>query len=195
VGVDSRGGKARLGGRDAFFDVLAERGLVAFERQQIISPVLQHQVARRVVLRVQRVQRHPTSDQCPLSEEFPRHRDFVGLGVHQGTAQIELAGDANRAQDRVARAGVGFLAVHDDQLLLGRAAPHFWLYLPEHRVDLAPSGLFKEAREGGLAGGGKAALRIAPEAHRAALGLGQAAGELGPIFWSARSLAQQGQQH
>ena len=56
------------------------------------------------VLGVERVQGYPASGQVQLAEKRARHRDFIGFGVHQRAAQIELAGHGDGAQDGVAGA-------------------------------------------------------------------------------------------
>ena len=114
VAVGGRGGKTRWGNGHLVFNSLAERGLIVFDRQQGVRALLQHQLPGGFGLGVERVQAHPAPGQIQLAEEFARDRDFVGLGVHQGAAQIELAGHGDGAQDRDARAVAGFFAINGD---------------------------------------------------------------------------------
>lgn len=114
MGVGVRGGKPRCGNGEQFFDVPAQRGLVVFHGQQIIGPVFQHQIACGLVLGMERVQRHAPPRQFQLPEEFPRHGYFVGLGVHQGAAQIKLTGHGDGAEHRLPGAVVGLLAIDHD---------------------------------------------------------------------------------
>jgi hypothetical protein len=88
VAVGFRGGKTRWGNGDQVGDVVAEGGLVLFDRQQIIGPVFEHQLAARLILGVERVQDHPAAGQFQLPEELTGHRDLVSLGIHQGAAQV-----------------------------------------------------------------------------------------------------------
>src|ERR1039457_5161488 len=124
VSRGGRGGKTRWGNGNQFFDVLAQSGLFVFDGQQIIGPVLQHRVARGLILGMQRVQGHTMARQFQFREEFPRHWYFVGLGVHQGAAQIKLAGHGDGTEHRIPGAVVGLLAIHHDQILAGWTTAH-----------------------------------------------------------------------
>ena len=129
VDVAARGGKTHRRGRNLFLNVLAQGGLVVFDREQIVGSVFQNQFPGGLVLGVQGVQRDGAPGQIQFPEELARHRDFIGFGSDQRTAQIELAGDADRAQEGIARAMVGLLAIDYDQVVrgaVGRALGSGW---------------------------------------------------------------------
>ena len=104
VGVGTKGGKTRWRNGNELGNVLAESGLVVFDGQQIMRPPFQDQLPGGFILGVERVQGHRASGQVQLAEQLARHRDFIGLGVHQGATQIELAGYGDGTQDSVAGA-------------------------------------------------------------------------------------------
>jgi hypothetical protein len=60
VGVGFHGGEIRLGGGEQFLDVLVKFELVIFDGQQIVPSALQHDVASRLGLGVQSIQRDET---------------------------------------------------------------------------------------------------------------------------------------
>ena len=60
---------------------------------------------------------------------------------------------------------------------------------------LARLELLEPAGTEGLTGDGKAAVRVGTNPQGAALGLGEAAGELGQVFLAPRGIAEQGQEH
>ena len=111
MGVGARGGKTRWRNGNELGNVLAESGLVVFDGQQIMRSVFPDQLPGGFVLGVERVQGSPASGQVQLAEKRARHRDFIGFGVHQRAAQIELAGHGDGAQDGVAGAVAGCLPV------------------------------------------------------------------------------------
>src|SRR5208283_5539386 len=101
VGVGSRGGKTRWWNGNPFGDVFAEGGLVVLHGQQIMRSLLHNQLPGGLVLSVERVQGHRASRQIQLPEEFARHGDLIGFGVHQRAAQVKLAGHSDGTQDGV----------------------------------------------------------------------------------------------
>src|ERR1043166_7114731 len=100
--VGFRGGKTRRWNGNFVSDVFAQGGLVILDGQQIVRSVLQHQLPGGFILSVKGVQGHRAPGQIQLAEEFARDRDFIGLGVHQRTAQVELTGHGDGAQDGIA---------------------------------------------------------------------------------------------
>ena len=102
-------GKNPLGTGTLLLDVLAEGGLVVFDGQQIMRPVFHHQLAGGLVwvCSASKATQRPARSSSP--EEFARHGDFVGLGIHQRAAQIELAGHGDGAQDGVPGPWLGSL--------------------------------------------------------------------------------------
>ena len=94
-----------------------------------MGSMFQNQFPGGLVLGMQSIQSDGTAGQIQFSEELARHRDFIGFGSDQRTAQIELAGDADRAQEGIARAMVGLLAIDYDQVVrgaVGRALGPGW---------------------------------------------------------------------
>lgn len=77
-----------MGGTDKLLNVLAKGGLIVFDRRQVVSAVCHHQLAGRFVLGMERVQGPRAPGQIEFPEEFARHRNFIGLGVHQRAAQV-----------------------------------------------------------------------------------------------------------
>ena len=102
---------------NAFINVLAQGGLVVLYGQQIMRSVLHDQLSGGLILRVERVQGHGAPRQIQFAEEFTRHRDFIGLGVDQRTAQVKLAGHGDGREDGVARAVAGLFAIDRDQFI------------------------------------------------------------------------------
>ena len=95
-------------------------GLIVFDGQQKIGAVFEDRVAGGLVLGVEGVQADFAPVQVEFLEQLPGDGDFVGLGVHDGAAQIMLAGHADGGEHRMAAALPRLLAVQDDQVLLGR---------------------------------------------------------------------------
>ena len=85
-----------------------------------MGAVFQNQFPGGLVLRVQSVQRDVAPGQIQFPEQLARHRDFIGLGSDRRTAQVELAGHGDGAQDGVTRAMVGLFAINHDQVARGR---------------------------------------------------------------------------
>jgi hypothetical protein len=121
VGVVGRGGKARRWGGYSFLHVFPEAGLVVFHGQQVVGAVLHDQFTGGLALGMEGVERDGAPGQVEVAEEFARHGDFVGLGVHQRAAQVVLAGHGDGGEDRVAGPVPGFFAVQDDEFV-GRGA-------------------------------------------------------------------------
>lgn len=90
VGVDWRGGKTRWHNGDEFFNVLAQHRLVIFDAHHVVGAVLNNQIARGLVLGVERVQGHAPPLKFPLCKELARHGYFVGLGIDHRAAQVKL---------------------------------------------------------------------------------------------------------
>jgi hypothetical protein len=74
------------------FDVGPQRGLVVFDGQQKVSARFEHQLARGLSLGVEGVQTDFAPVPAELFEELARPGDFVGLGVHDGVAQVVWLG-------------------------------------------------------------------------------------------------------
>src|SRR5436189_12540 len=74
------------------FNIVAYRRLVVFDGEEIVSTVIDDQLAGGLGLGVQGVQRHGAAGQVQLAEELSGHGDLIGLLVDQVTAQVVLAG-------------------------------------------------------------------------------------------------------
>jgi hypothetical protein len=123
-----------------------------------------------------------------------RHRDFIGFGIDQRAAQIELAGHRDGGQHRVAGAMGGFLAFHHDQLTGRRLAAHLGLKVQQDLIEFCGFQAGPQAGERGRAGGREPALGIGADAQGAALVLRQVLGQLGQVFLPARRITQPGQE-
>ena len=135
MGVDSRGGKTRRRCGDELIQALAQSGLVVLHGQLVVRSVLQDQLPGGLILGVECVQGYGAPRQIQLAEELTRHRDFIGLGIHQRAAQVELAGHGDGREDGIAGAVAGFLAVDRDQFI-GRGVPaHLSLDLQQDLVE------------------------------------------------------------
>jgi hypothetical protein len=152
VGVACQGGEIRLGGGQQGLDVLVELELVIFNGQEIIPSALQHNIASRLGLGVQGVQRDQMALQVQVGKELLGHGDFVGLGVDHGAAQVILAGYADGGEDTVTAAMVGLFAIQGDQFLLGRWAAQLRLNLPQDLLEVGPVDFLQQAPKGRLAG-------------------------------------------
>src|ERR1051326_2938741 len=115
VGVGTRGGKSTRRGGNHFVDVLAQSGLIVLHGQLVMRSVFHDQLPRGLILGMERIHSHRASRQIQVTEKFARYWDLVGLGVDQCTAQVKLAGHADRREDGVTRAVPGFFAVNSDQ--------------------------------------------------------------------------------
>src|ERR1035441_10218795 len=129
VGVGCQGGEIRLGGGEQLLDVLVKLELVIFNGQQIVPSALQHDVASRLGLRVQGIQRDETALQVQVGKEFLRHGDLVGFGIDHRAGQVVLAEHAESGEHAAAAAMAGLLAIQGDQLLLGRCTAQALLNL------------------------------------------------------------------
>jgi hypothetical protein len=161
VGVGFQGGKIRLGGGEQLLDVLVKLELVIFNGQQIVPSALQHDVASRLGLRVQGIQRDETALQVQVGKEFLRHGDLVGLGVDQCAGQVVLAGHAEGGEHAVTAAMIGLLAIHSNQLVLGSRAAQPLLNLEQGLLEMGPTDFLQQTPEGRLAGGRVAPLALA----------------------------------
>src|ERR1039457_2794803 len=161
VGVGCQGGEIRLGGGEQLLDVLVKLELVIFNGQQIVPSALQHDVASRLGLRVQGIQRDETAFQVQVGKEFLRPGDLVGLAVDHRAGQVVLAGHAEGGEHAVTAAMIGLLAIHSNQLVLGCWAAQLLLHLPQDLLELGPTDLLQQAPEGRLAGGWVAPLALA----------------------------------
>src|SRR5271165_2517359 len=117
AGVAWRGGKIRRRGGNQFFDVLLDGRLVVFDRQQKISAVFQDGVAGGLVLGMEGVQADFAAVQVQFVKQLPGDGDFVGLGVHDGAAQVVLAGHGDSGEHGMAAALARLFAVQNDQIL------------------------------------------------------------------------------
>ena len=118
-----------------------------------------------------------------------------GLGIHQGAAQIELAGHGDGAQNRLPGAVARLFAIDRDPLVGRRLAADLRLNVQQDLIEPVGVELGQQPGEGGLAGGRKTALGRGANAQGPALVLGQAPGQLGQIFLPPRGIAEQRQQH
>ena len=122
MGVGFQGGKIRLWGGNQFFDVLVDRWLIVLGCQEVIATAFQHDIASRFGLSVQGVQGNQAASEVQVLEELAGDGDFVGFGIHDGAAQIILAGHADGSEHALAAAMLGLFTVQGDQLILGRRA-------------------------------------------------------------------------
>ena len=113
--------------------------LVVFNGQEIVPSALQHDIASRLGLGVQGIQRDPTALQVQVGKELLGHRNLVGLGVDHGAAQVILAGHADGGEDARTAAVVGLFAIQGDQLLLGCWAAQLLLNLQQDLLELEPA--------------------------------------------------------
>src|SRR6266702_8930770 len=91
VGAGGSGKKGDRRLRHEAFDVVADRRLVAFDGEDVVGAVFEHQRAGRFVLGVEGIEADDAPVEIELGEELARHGDFVGLLIHHGAAQIMLA--------------------------------------------------------------------------------------------------------
>jgi len=159
VGVGFRGGKIRLGGGNEFFDIVVEGALVLFSREHIVGPRFQHQVASRVGLGVEGIQRDEPAFEIQIRKELSCHGDLVGLGVHDGAAQVILAGHAVGGEHALAAAMFGLLAIQGDQFVFGGRTAQPLLNGQQSLLEFSALNLLDQPPEGGLAGS-----RVAPVA-------------------------------
>jgi len=87
---------------------LEEALLIAFNRQQIISPGTLDNQARGLQLRVQRIQHRHLTVQLPVGQQTLRHRNLVGLLVHRFQAQRATALQIHGPQQMLASVANGF---------------------------------------------------------------------------------------
>ncbi len=64
-----QGGKIRLGGGEQFFNVLVNGGLIILGRQQVVGTRFEHQVASRLGLGVQGIERDEAAFEVQLLKE------------------------------------------------------------------------------------------------------------------------------
>lgn len=98
---------------------LAQLLLVGFDRQQVVTAGLLHDLPRGVLLRVQGVDADQTTAHVDPRQQLPHGGDFVGLALDQLAAAIILAGRV-RQRDHLGAPGVaqGF-AIGGQQVLPG----------------------------------------------------------------------------
>src|SRR5450759_3971240 len=160
VGVGCQGGEIRLGGGEQFLNVLVKFQLVIFDGQQIVPSALQHDVASRLGLGVQGIQRDEAAFQVQVGKEFLRPGELVGLDVDHRAGQVVLAGHAEGGEHAVTAAMIGLLAIHSNQLVLGSRAAQPLLNLEQGLLEMGPADFLQQTPAGRLAGG-----RVAPLAR------------------------------
>lgn len=173
--------------------MLSHGGLVGFDGQQKVGAVLEHQLARGLVLGVQGVEADFAPVQIEFLEPLARDGDFIGLGVHQGAAQVVLAGHGEGRQHGMTAALAGLLAIQDDQFILGGRAADLVLQREEDFFQRVIVDMLHHPAKGRLAGRWESALGLPANAQRAALRLAEAFGEEGQVFLTARRAAPMGQ--
>src|SRR6266704_3390419 len=123
VGVGCSGGKIRSGSGYFLFDVRPQRGLIVFDREQVVSPSFHHHFACGFILSVQCVQADQSILQIQRRDQFLlRDRNLIGLFIYHRAAQVVLAGHGHGSENRSAAAMPRLLAVHDHQFLAQRWA-------------------------------------------------------------------------
>lgn len=157
------------------------RGLIVFGRQQEVTAAFQHDVARGLGLGMQGVQRDKAALQIQFRKELLSDRDFIGLGVHEGTAQVVLTGDTDSRQYALATAMFGLFAIQGDQFVFGRGTAELFLNRQENLLQLSPAHLLEQTPKRRLAGS-----RVAPpllaDPERSALRLAQFARKFGQVL-------------
>lgn len=105
--------------------------LVIFGGQQIVPSALQHDIASRLGLGVQGIQRDKSTLQVQVRKELLRHGNLVGLGVDHRAGQVILAGHADGSQHALTAAMFGLFTVQGDQLVFGRWTAQLLLNLQQ----------------------------------------------------------------
>src|SRR5271157_4157569 len=152
VGLACRGGKIHRRGGNEFFDVLLDGGLIVFDRQQEISAMFQDGVPGGLVLGMESVQADFAAVQVQFVEQLPGDGDFVGLGVHQGAAQVMLAGNGDGGEHGMAAALARLFAVQDDEILNWSRPANLFLGLEKKLFQFVGVEVLHHAAKGRLAG-------------------------------------------
>src|SRR5438552_9529126 len=121
VGVAWSGGEIRSGSGYFFFDVGPKRGLIVFDGEQVVAAGLDHHFARSFVLGVQCVQANESILQIQRRDQLLlRDRNLIGLFIHNGAAQVVLAGHGHGSENGSTAAMPRLLAVHDHKFVARR---------------------------------------------------------------------------
>lgn len=185
------GGKSHRRGGDQAFKVVPHCGLVAFDGQEVIGPVFQHQGAGGLGLRVEGVETDDAALHVQPCKEFARGGDFVALVRDHDAAEVMLAGHGDGGEHALAPGVVGFFAVEHDEFGGRRRTARLALKGQGGRFDGPRIDPGVEAAEGGLAGCGVFACGgVGTDAQAAALALAQATGEGGEVLLPARGVGQ-----
>ena len=156
-----------------------EGGLVAFNRQEVIAPLLVENLLGALHLGVQGIAQHDLAGQVQALEQLAGRGNLVALGRGDHPAQI-LAG-AIGGVDHFHPAVAHLLAIDDDQSVLdGAGQPR----LPgqEHPLQHRRIHRRQHPGKGGLFGVAIAPrLRLAPKTQGTQLPLAERVGELGQI--------------
>ncbi len=151
--MGSRGGEIGLGGRDKLLDVSVCVSSIILHCEQVIGFVFEHQGAGGLILRVQGIQGNQAPFQIQPLKELSGHRDLIGLVFfHDRSAQIKLAWNGDGAQHGLTTTMPGFFAIQNDQVFLGRLAPHLLLNGQDGFFDFAAIDVLKKPAKSRLMG-------------------------------------------
>ena len=147
--------------------------------------MLQHQIQAGFRLRVERVQRDIPAFQVEFLEALAHDGNLVGLLIHQGAAQIILAGHRHGREDAMAAAiMLELFAIYRYQLLFGGWATHLGLESQPRPIRRRGVHCLQGSGKSGLAGRGIPAVGPGTNAQRPTLRLREYFGEsrqgLGP---------------
>lgn len=160
-----------------------------------MRPILDHQFPCCLFTGVERIHGYFPPLQIEGAEELSGHGNLVGLGIDPCTAHEELAGHADRPQDRLTRFVAGLLAIHRDRLVGWNRAAHLGLDQEQAFLKVLGIDLGQEAGEGRLAWGRERFAGAGADSNSTMLGLIETTGKLGQVFLTARGITQHPQQH
>src|SRR6202008_4528950 len=103
-----------------------------------------------------------------------------------------LTGHSDRAQNRGTAAVLRFLAIKDDQMLLGRRTAHLLLDGQNDFLHFTGIDALEQTTKGRLCRCGILALAVGPDTKGATLRLAQAPSKLGYVLLPARRTAEGG---
>ena len=134
--------------------------------------MFEHEGTGGFLLGMQGVETDSAPVKFQASEEFARHRDFVGFLIDHGAAQIMLAWDSDGGEHLVAAGVARFFAIENDEFLLRWRTTHLGLKIEHGAFDGERIDFGVESAEGGLAWSGIAsALAVFADTQGAALRL------------------------
>ena len=89
--------------RQARLRSCAQRGVIVFDGHEVISALIVMDGAQSCLVGVERIEHDKLAvKRAKLGEQLARGGDLVALGLDQGEAQTATAGQADRADQRIA---------------------------------------------------------------------------------------------